>query len=294
MSDLYRDLGVSKTASQPEIKKAYRKLARELHPDAKPDDAEAEERFKRVSQAYETLGDEEKRKLYDEFGEASTRPGFNHEAARARQAWGRGMGGGFGGMPGMGGGVDLSDLFGGGRGFGGPRKGRDIHAEITTDFRSAALGGERDLTFQDGRRITVRIPAGVETGNTLRMRGQGGPGREGGPAGDLRVTIVVAPHPVFRREGLDLHVDVPITVGEAVFGGKIQVPTLDGKLKVTVPERTQSQKKLRLKGKGVHRKGKPPGNLYAHLFIHIPEGELDEDALQAVRVLEGAYGESAG
>ena len=292
MSDFYRALGVPRTASGAEIKKAYRKLARELHPDARPDDPVAEERFKEVSQAYETLGDDEKRKLYDEFGAASTRPGFNAEAARAQKAWSSGMGGGFGGMPGMGGGVNLSDLFGGG--FGGPRKGRDIHAEITTDFRSAALGGERDLTFQDGRRITVRIPAGVETGSTLRLRGQGGPGREGGPAGDLRVTVVVAPHPVFRREGLHLHVDVPITIGEAILGGKIQVPTLDGKIKMTVPARSQTGTKLRARGKGVHRKGRTPGDLYVHLQIQIPEGELSDEVLEAVRVLEGAYGEAAG
>jgi curved DNA-binding protein len=163
-----------------------------------------------------------------------------------------------------------------------PRVGPDLHAELATDFLTAARGGERQIQFADGRSMTVRIPPGVVDGETLRLRGQGGPGSQGAPAGDLLITLHIEPHPLFTRDGLDLYLRVPITVGEAVRGASIPIPTLDGRVKVTVPPGSQSGRKLRIRGKGLERRNQR-GDLYAELSVEVPEGspELD-DALDAI------------
>ena len=282
---LYDVLGVPPDASRDEIRRAYRKLARQYHPDRNPGDAEAERRFKEVNAAHEVLSDPDKRKLYDEFGEDALRAGFDPERARAwRQYGGRGPGptGGFG--PDFDMGDIFEELFGGS--FRGARAGRTIQSEITVDFHTAARGGERELRFADGRSLTVRIPPGVRDGESLRLRGQGEPG-PGGP-GDLVLTVRVSPHPVFRREGDDLHLVLPVTVSEAVLGATVEVPTLDGSVKLKVPPGSQSGRRLRLRGKGVHRRGRPAGDLYAELSIRVPE-VVDDRVRQAVAALDEAY-----
>lgn len=289
MSDnrLYTVLGVAKDAPADDIKKAYRKLARKHHPDVNPGDKAAEARFKEISAAYDVLSDPEKRKLYDEFGEDSTRLGFDPSQARAHQEWER-RAQWHGGSRSAG--FDAEDLFRElyGRGRGGGQRGwpgEDMHAELQTDFRTAALGGERELRFGDGRTLTVRIPPGVSDGGTIRLRGQGSPGTGGMPAGDLLITLRVAPDPVFRSEGADLHVDLPLTVGEAIRGAKVKVPTLDGRVTVQVPPGSQSGRVLRVRGKGIARRDRQPGDLLVHLQVVVPEnGDLGRlgDAIEAI------------
>ena len=302
--DLYKTLGVSKSASPSDIKKAYRKLAKENHPDVNPGNAQAEARFKEVTAAYEVLSDKTRRKNYDEFGEASLSQGFDPEQARAYQQYqragsgrrgGNPFGAGFGaaGASPFGQGTDdawLHDLFGfGGQGARRPAKGRDIQSEVRVDFMTAALGGKNTLQFEGGRSIQVRIPSGVEDGEKLRLKGQGSPGGQGAPAGDLLLTIRVLPDNMWRREGLDLHIDIPITISEAIKGGSVEVPTLTGKGKVKVPAGSQSGRTLRLKGKGVERKGKGKGDLYVHLQIQVPTVEMTPELEAALEVIERHY-----
>lgn len=279
---LYDVLEVSPDASRDEIRRAYRKLARQYHPDRNPGDAAAERRFKEINAAHEVLSDPEKRKLYDEFGEDALRAGFDAERARAWRQAGAGSMGGFGVDFDMG---DIfEELFGGS--FRGARAGRTIQSEITVDFHTAARGGERDLRFADGRSLTVRIPPGVRDGESLRLRGKGEPGPGG--AGDLVLTVHVTPHPVFRREGDDLHLVLPVTVGEALLGATLEVPTLDGTVKLKIPPGSQSGRRLRLRGKGIARRGRPAGDLYAELSVRVPE-TVDERVREAVEVLDRAY-----
>jgi DnaJ-class molecular chaperone len=287
--DLYGLLGVARDADDETIRKAYRQLARRFHPDVNPGDAAAEERFKAISQAYAVLSDPERRRNYDEFGEVSLEGGFDAERARqAREAFGRHFGGaGFGAPPGaeefqFG---DLQDLFSdlfARRGWGdAPRQrhGADLEAELELDFVDAARGGERRLQFlrpgPDGRpvqdTVNVRIPPGVADGGRIRIRGTGGPGIGGGPPGDLYARIRVRPHRFFRREGRDLYLDVPVTVSEATLGAKVQVPTLEGRVTLSVPPGTDSGARLRLRGKGVpHPSGGAPGDLYVVVQIRVP------------------------
>lgn len=256
--DFYEVLGVPRTASQDEIRKAYKKLARKYHPDVKPNDPDAERTFAEITEAHEVLGDEEKRKKYDQFGH-----GF------------AGAGGGGNPFEGFSGGAgfDLNDILGGmfggggfgGGGFGGggggrrggarAQKGQDVQTEITVPFQVAVEGGFHEITIQTGaksERLNVKIPAGIEDGKTIRLGGQGNPGMGGGAAGDLLVTVHVAPHPWFRREGRNLLIDVPITVSEAALGARVDVPTLtEGSVVLTVPPGSSSGAKLRLRGKGV-------------------------------------------
>jgi len=289
--DFYKELGVERGASPDEIKKAYRKLASELHPDKRPNDKKSEARFKAVNRAHQTLSDPEKRKIYDEFGEDGLREGFDAGAARAyRNATrgGRGYGGGSGNLEDMfgGQGANIGDLFGdlfggGGRGRrrGGAMKGSDVAAEVTVDLPSAIRGAELKLRVQDGGEdVTVRVPAGAGDGDRVRIAGHGAPGAMGGPPGDLLLTIRVTPHPHFERVGLDLHLDLPITPGEAYRGAKVRVPTHDGFVTLTVPEHAQSGQVARLKGKGVKRAGKQ-GDFFVRFQIRMPESsspELDE------------------
>lgn len=302
--DLYAVLGVPKSADAATIKKAYRKLARDLHPDKHPGNKASETRFKAVNHAYDVLGSEDKRKLYDEFGEDALREGFDADKARAYKQWqsraGNGPGGGFGGgRGGFGGGaVNLEDLFSGavpggsvgGAGadpfadlFGraqrrrGPVKGRDYEQELTVDFESAVRGTSLQLRNPSSPEpVTVRIPPGAGEGSRVRIPGQGAASPNGGPNGDLILVIHVEPHALFTREGDDLHLEVPITASEAIKGAKVKVPTFEGPVVVKVPPGTQSGTKLRLRGKGVARKGRETGDLYVRFMVHVPSGHTPE------------------
>jgi DnaJ-class molecular chaperone len=301
--NLYEVLGVARDASAEAIQKAYRKLARQYHPDLNPGDEAAEERFKEISAAYDVLGDVEARRNYDEFGEASLQSGFDaEEARRARDAFQQHFGfggatpsGGFGEQFEFG---DLDDLLGrffSGRGE--PRgmrfRGGDVEAQLELDFVEAVQGGERRLSLtrpnaQGGlerHEVTVRFPPGVHDGNRLRVRGQGSPGSGAGEAGDLWVSVRVRPHRLFRREGRDIVLDVPISVREAVRGGAVEIPTLDGRATVTIPPGTHGGTRLRLRGKGVPAsRGSPVGDLLARVQIRVPQG-LDEEALASLEEL---------
>jgi curved DNA-binding protein len=302
-ADFYKDLGVSRTASDDEIKKAYRKLAAKLHPDKNPDDKKAEARFKVVNRAYQALSDKEKRGLYDEFGEEGLRDGFNSQAARAYRGGGapgsrRGRSGASPSIedlfntPGSESG-GIGDLFGdlfsraGRRGSSPGMKGSDIASEVSVDFISALRGAELKLRLQDGGdEITVRVPPGAGDGDKVRIAGQGAPGAYGGPPGDLLLSIRVTKHPHFERSGLDLYLDLPITVGEAYRGAKVRVPTPDGPITLTVPKHAQSGQIARLKGRGVKRKTET-GDLYIRFQIKLPATDSDEIE-EAVKTLESA------
>jgi curved DNA-binding protein len=303
-TDLYKELGVSKSASADEIKKVYKKLAGQLHPDRNPGDQKVEARFKAVNRAYQVLQDPEKRRLYDEFGEESLREGFNAAATRAyrnaAQAAGarRARGGGInfedlqdGAGPGGGFGDLLGDLFGGGGARSsrrGPPKGADVTSEVAIDFVSAIRGAELRLRVQDGgEEVTVRVPPGAGEGDKVRVPGHGAPSvMVGGTPGDLVITVRVNPHPYFERDGLDLYLNLPITVGEAHHGSKVRVPTPDGPVTLSVPKHAQSGQEMRLKGKGVKRAGKQ-GDLYVRFLVKLPA--QDSEAIeQAVATLESA------
>jgi curved DNA-binding protein len=317
--DFYGILGVSRGASADEIKKRYRKLAGKLHPDKNPGDKVSEAQFKDVNRAYEVLIDPKKRALYDEFGEDALREGFDPDRMRQYRAWTNqgGAPGGRGGQTNIpfdindflrraqggptaadgdfaeGGGMgDLfGDLFGGRKRKRGPARGPDQESEITIDFSMAVKGGTLTLrTSESPDPITVRIPPGAHEGSRLRLAGQGGKSPNGGPSGDLLLRIHVRPHPFFRREGNDLHLDLPITPGEAYAGAKVKVPTPDGVVSLKVPPHTQSGQALRLKGKGIVRKNTEAGDLYVHFQVRLPTTDSDElrDAVQKLdRAIDG-------
>ncbi|MBK8252167.1 MAG: DnaJ domain-containing protein [Polyangiaceae bacterium] len=299
--DLYTVLGVPKGADEDAIKKAYRKLAVKFHPDKNPGKAN-EAKFKEINQAYDVLGDSKKRSLYDEFGDVSLSQGFDPERARAMRDFqsrggfgGNPFGGGggqsfefnledlLGGRGGFGGGGGIGDMFGnGGRVRRGARKGQDIESNVTIDFTAAVKGTELTFATPEGEEIKVRIPAGAADGNRLRVAEHGGPGQ---PRGDLFLVIHVRPHPHFRREEDDLFVDVPLTPKEAYFGAKVRVPTPDGDVNVKIPEGAQSGQLIRLRGKGVARKGKEPGDMYAKLMVQMPTAR-DAEVAAAIETLE--------
>ncbi|WP_434391605.1 molecular chaperone DnaJ [Melittangium boletus] len=377
--DYYQILGVPRTASADEIKKAFRKLARTYHPDVNPGNKEAEERFKQLNSAFEVLSDERKRKLYDEFGEEAGKLGFDEKKAEQYRAYKAARAGAGGGMPyGGGGGADfdigdiLGDIFGRAGGGGvdigeilgragggraqGPVAGEDITATLTVSFAEALTGTERNISLQrpgrcgrcqgsgqsgapttcatcggsgkvrrgggvlgmstggtcptcrgSGRaappcpacqgagvveettRLTVKVPAGVQTGSKMRLAGQGAAGARGGPSGDLYIEMIVSEHPLVRREGDDLHMDLPVTVPEAMLGAEIRVPTFQGEVTVKVPPASQSGRRMRLKGRGSPSlKGGTPGDLYLTLQVKVPEQPSDE-ARQAAETLARAY-----
>lgn len=285
--DYYADLGVSRTASEDDIRKAYRALAQKLHPDKNQGDEKVEQRFKEVNQAYHALSDAKKRKLYDEFGEAGLREGFNPDEARA-YARGRGFPGGFAGA-GFGGASaesgGFSDLFGdlfGGGGRRRPRRGPDAQSEITVSFQSAVRGAELELALDGAsRKVKVRIPKGANDGDRVRVAGAAGVPGPGIPPGDLLLTLRVKPHPHFERDGLDLTLDLPITAQEAYQGARIDVPTPSGHVNLKVPARTQSGQLLRLRGKGVER-GNKSGDLYVRFLVRLP----DETSPEIERAIE--------
>lgn len=372
-TDYYSILGVPRTASDEDIKKAYKKLARKYHPDLNKE-AGAEDKFKEVSGAFEVLGNAEKRKMYDEFGEDAVRMGFDPEKARQYRAWSQNVGGPrrgrAGGEPGFSGGFgdfgglgDLfGDFFGGGGGARGgrerpgrPQPGADVTSEIEVDLMDALRGQEIELRANlpsecptckgSGRspsaspqpcrqcggsgslaigganlriacpacggsgkaqtlacescagrgavyrptHIKVRIPRGVPDGGTIRLSGRGEPGIRGGPAGDLLLTVHVGEHPSLRRRGDDLYLTLPITVPEAVQGAQVEVPTLDGAVRLTLPPGSQSGQRLRLRGKGApHPRGSGRGDLYVELSIKVPE-KAPPEAAEAAETLGKHY-----
>jgi molecular chaperone DnaJ len=363
----YEILGVSKDASAEAIKKAYRKLARRWHPDLNPGNKEAEQRFKEISAAYDCLGSEEKRRLYDEFGEEGLRTGFDAEKAREYKKWGD-----FQQQAGTAGGESFGryhsyeDVFGDLFGFGrdasfqtaGARRGRDLEHEMTIDLVSALRGFETELSMQkplacdacrgsgmdpkagmtpctacggSGRlnvakgpmqftkacprckghgqvgkpcarcggsgqgvgteRIRVTIPRGVKEGSRVRVAGKGEPGSNGGPAGDLYLVLAISPHPILKREGDDLHMEVPVTVGEAMAGGTIRIPTVEGPVNLKVPPGSQSGQTLKLRGKGaVNPKTGERGDLLVRLIVKVPRTD-DREVLESVKKMERYYGE---
>ena len=359
--DYYEVLGVSKGASEEEIKKAYKKLARKYHPDMNPGDKEAEEKFKEVNEANEVLSDPEKKARYDQFGFAGVDPNY-----------GAGAGGGaYGGGFDFG---DLGDIFGSffGGGFGGgqrrnpnaPQRGESIRASVSVSFTEAAFGCEKSVTLERSeqcptckgngcapgttpeicpdchgtgtvqtrrqtpmgvfasngpcrkcggtgrlihqpcsdcrgsgavrkrRTIKVNIPAGIDHGQTISLRGQGNAGRNGGPAGDLLITVMVQPHELFRRDGVDVFCEAPITFAQAVLGAELEIPTIDGKVKYSIPEGTQTGTVFRLKGKGIPvLNGRGRGDQYVTVTIETPRN-LNKEQKEALRRFSETLGES--
>jgi len=298
---------VPRDVSPEALRRAYRKLARKHHPDVNPGDKKAEERFKEVSAAYQVLSDPEKRKLYDEFGEGALRGGFDPEKARAYRQWADRAGGerfGGGGPRDFGGDLGDFDLgsffdqfFGGFGGRGGhrrggrpqPQRGQDVQATVDIDLAQAITGSEVRLQLpgEEPDEVTVRIPPGADDGSRLRVPGRGMPGPSGGTAGDLIIETRVRPHPCFRREGLDLALTLPITVGEAYNGANVDVPTPNGNVVLRVPPRSQTGSRLRLKGKGIKR-GAKVGDLYVSLEVHVPD-QADEEFTEAAKRAQRLY-----
>ncbi len=289
MKDPYQVLGVARAASADDIKKAYRKLARSMHPDMNPGNKHAEDRFKDISAAYDLLSDPAKKARYDR-GEidasGAERPRHHYRSHAA----GSGAGAGFGGFGGrfrdfdVGGSFDaddiLSDIFGrrtGARGRG-PARGANQHYSLTVSFVDAALGATKRITLPMGKSLDVRIPPGSDDGQTLRLKGQGAPGAGGGAAGDALIELTVEPHPFFKREGRDIHLELPVTLPEAVLGAKVTVPTLEGRVALTVPPGSNTGAILRLKGKGIPGTHQC-GDQYVRLKVMLPDkpdAELQE------------------
>ena len=359
--DYYEVLGVSRGASEDEIKKAYKKMARKYHPDLNPGDKTAEEKFKEVNEAYEVLSDADKKARYDQYGHAGVDPTFGAG----------GFGGGFDGSFDFG---DLGDIFGSffGGGFGGgrrtnpnaPQRGESIRMSIAISFEEAAFGCEKAVTVEryetcdtchgngcapgtspevcpdchgtgtvqvrrqtpmgvfatsspcpkcggKGRiihqpckdcrgsgmvrkkkTIQASIPAGIDNGQTISIRGQGNAGKNGGPAGDLLITITVRPHEMFRREGTSVLCEAPITFTQAVLGAELEIPTIDGKVKYTLPEGTQSGTTFRLKGKGIPSiNGRGRGDQYVTVYIETPKN-LNKEQKEALKKFAETMGES--
>lgn len=279
--DPYKVLGVKKTATQDEIKKAYRKLAKLLHPDLHPDDAGKQAEFQAVASAYDLLGDPEKRKRFD-AGEIDASGHERPERQYYHQYAGQDAGRRY--DPGMGpqdfeDASDLfSDLFGRRYRSGGGdfrqtfhARGPDTRYNLEVEFMDAVRGARRSVTMPDGNGIEISIPAGVRDGQTLRLRGKGGPGFGEGPRGDALVTIGVRSHPVFTRDGDDIEMELPITFDEAVLGAKVDVPTISGAVSVSIPRGVSSGRRLRLKGKGIARSKGKPGDQYVRLRIVLPD-----------------------
>ena len=282
--NLYDVLGIPRNADQAAIKKAYRKLAQDSHPDRNPNDSNAEERFKEIGRAHAVLSDPERRRAYDEFGDVALDPNFDAEQTRAASRFA-----GFSDLGGL-----FEDLLGGARR--GPRRqrGADLETTLDLDFIDAALGCEHRLDLRrpaaDGRAaavesLDIRIPAGVRNGVVIRLAGKGSPGL-GGPPGDLLARVRVRKHRLFRRVGRDIHLEADVSIAEAVLGADFDVPTLDGKVVLRVPPGTDSGSKLRLRGKGIPASdGRPPGDLYVVVRIRVPK-DLDDEARQEVKDLE--------
>lgn len=291
----YEILGVAKTATDDDIRKQYRKLARECHPDVNPGDKAAEQRFKEIASAYDLLSSSEKRKAYDEFGSDSTRSGFDPEQARAYEQWKTRRE--KGGRPFESEYVDLEDLFGGGfsggfgGGFGGrgqAARGQDIYAVADLVLAQVVNGAEVSVTTPGSSQPTrVRIPKGADTGSKIRLKGMGGPGLGKGAAGDLIIETRVRPHPHVERKGLDLTLRVPVTLSEAYKGAAIEIPTFSGTVKVTIPQGSQNGAKLRLRGRGIERKSKR-GDFFVQLEVRMPD-KFDAEVAEAIKASDAQY-----
>ncbi len=290
----YAVLGLAPSASDAEIRAAFRKLAKQHHPDRNPDDKKSEDKFKEVSAAFDIVGDSDRRKKFDR--------GEIDEDGRERSSpfgqW-SGRGGPQGGAHGPGGGPEsgasfedlsdiFSDLFGARRGGPQtrPQRGRDVRYRLEVDFLDAALGAKKRVTMPDGRNLDLAIPAGLDDGQTLRLKGQGEKAPAG--AGDVYVEVKVKAHALFERKGSDIYVETPISLKEAVLGGKITAPTIDGEVAVTVPKNSSSGTVLRLRGRGIAKgKNAPAGDQYVKLKIVLPVGG-DEEHEEFVKQWKGA------
>jgi curved DNA-binding protein len=298
--DYYEVLGVPRDASADDIRRAYRKLARQYHPDVNKEEG-ADDRFKEVSEAYEVLRDEEKRERYDRLG-PNWRAGQDVSGAEGFGGFDGQAPGGFGGQGGFGdvrvdfggGGGDFSDFFdsmfggrgpgrraGGFEGFDGfgsfSRRGADQETVIELTLQEAARGGKRKVTLSDGRDYQVNIPAGVRDGQRIRLAGEGGQGTGGGPPGDLFLRVRIKPDPRFRVEGRDLVTDLPITPSEGVLGATVEVPTLEGTSKVKVPPGSSTGRRLRLRGQGLSGPRGGHGDLYAAIKVEVPKRPSKEE-----------------
>lgn len=302
VKDYYKILGVARGADEKAIKSAYRKLARKHHPDVNPGDAGAESRFKDITEAYEVLGDPAKRQKYDQFGQAWKQAeragqaggfdwgawapqggqGFDPSSAEFQDLFGRGGGG-------------VSDLFEalfGGRGGAGrsggaiPARGRDLEQAVRVSLEEAYRGCTR-LLSKDGRRVEVKIPAGVKTGSRIRLRGEGLPGPRGGAPGDIFLVVEVQPHPRFERQDDDLSLRLPLPLTLLVLGGEAKVPTLDGSLTLTIPPETQGGRRFRLRGQGMPRLGSQErGDLFVTVEALLPTGLTDDERALFARLKE--------
>lgn len=289
--DPYKVLGVAKNASEAEIKKAFRQLAKKHHPDAHPGDNKAKQRFQEISAAYDVIGDKEKRAKFDagEIDASGNARGFDPRAYQGQGGF-RGNPFGFGDgrnqgnrdfhfswgqgdeQPGFSAEDIFSEILGGRRG--GPRqarqgRGEDFQIAVTVSFAEAIQGGTRRVVLQNGEQIDVKIPQGLKDGQQIRIKGRGGAGTGGGPAGDILIQTQIAPHPFISRDGNDLKMDLPVTLKEAVAGGKVPVPALGGTVNLSVPAGSNTGTVLRLKGKGVP--GPHPGDLYVRLVVTLPD-----------------------
>lgn len=333
--DFYKTLGVNKGDDKGTIKKAYFKLAKKYHPDTNKDDKQADEKFKKVTEAYETLSDDKQRNLYDTYGHAGVDPnsGFGQQGGNPFG------GGGMGGNPfgdgsfhfqggGNGGQIDPEDLFdaffgGGNRRPRGPQRGSDLQMHINLSFKDAVFGTKQDLDLRyqirdnatgrtevKERSVECVIPAGIDTGMNLRLGGQGAEGDPGAPRGDLMVTVIVEEDEYFHREGVDVHVEVPISVTQAILGGSVDVKTLTGEAELTIPKGCQPEAKMVMRGKGIPhlngrgRGGGRKGNQIVHLKIEIPKNittrqeellrEFDKEAAENGKGISGRLAEAAG
>lgn len=299
MKDLYKTIGVPENADQDTIKKAYRKLAKEFHPDVTGGDKKKTERFKEINEAYAVLGEEQKRQEYDRLrhapmGADGMPQGF--DADTFAQVFGGGApGGGF-----RGGGFrvstdvgDLGDLFsslfGGGsqnpwtgRARGRAARGQDMAGTIEISVREAALGTRRTIRTGSGSQVEVNVPPGVETGGKLRLAGQGGPAARGGTPGDLHLEVVVRPDEHLRRRGDDIELSLPLTVAEATLGTEVEVPTVEGSVRLSIPAGTSSGAKLRLRGKGVKRPDGSRGDQLCEIKVVVPKLRADDDESRAL------------
>lgn len=271
MKSYYKTLGIPKTASEDEIKKAFKKKALQYHPDHNKNDPKAEEKFKDVNEAYAVLKDKKKRKQYDQFGAEGFKKRYTQEdifqGFDINEVM-RGFGFGGGHSP-----SGFEDIFGG-RSRRGPLKGQDMMSEITVTFEEAARGTEKHFTIDRGGRnedTSVRVPPGISEGKKLRLTGKGFPGAQGGPPGDLYFKVRVLPHPIFKREGNDIVVEHPVNLTDALLGAIIQVPTLEGEKQVKVPAGTQSHTKLRLRGLGVHTRSGKKGDQFVKIIVSLPK-----------------------
>lgn len=299
--DLYQILGVSRDASKDEIKKAHRKLALKYHPDKNPDDKVASEKFKRAQEAYDVLSDDEKRPAYDRYGadfekirSSGYQPGTEgFEGLDLDQMFGGGRGrrGGGGGQTQFDGFSDFFEqMMGGGRGSGGhqrqspPQKGGNTRHELEIPLQTAVQGGKTEF-YLNNEKLSVNIPAGVETGSKIRLRDRGQPSPNGGPSGDLILLIKVSDHPHFRRSGRNLELNLPVSIGEALLGSKIDIPTPSGTVALSIPANSSSGRRLRLKGQGVKQRDGSSGDLYVVLQIEVPKA-TDEESQKLIEQFE--------